>query len=40
MKIGTRIARLGRCVLFQLAEVAVSRSRFANILRHIDEDKR
>lgn len=40
MKIGTRIARHGRSVVFQLAEVAVSRSLFANILRHLDEDKR
>ncbi len=36
MKIGARIVRHGRYVVFQLAEVAVPRKIFAKILRRID----
>ena len=36
MKIGARIVRHGRYVVFQLAEVAVPRAAFAAILRRID----
>jgi hypothetical protein len=36
VKIGTRIVRHGRYVVFQLAEVAVPRALFADILRRID----
>jgi hypothetical protein len=36
VKIGARIARHGRSVVFQLAEVAVPRALFAEILRRID----
>jgi hypothetical protein len=36
IKIGTRIVRHGRYVVFQLAEVAVLRALFAEILRRID----
>jgi DDE family transposase len=36
IKIGARIVRHGRYVVFQLAEVAVSRALFAEILRRID----
>jgi hypothetical protein len=36
VKIGARIVRHGRYVIFQLAEVAVSRALFAEILRRID----
>jgi hypothetical protein len=36
VKIGARIVRHGRYVVFQLAEVAVPRSLFAAILRRID----
>ena len=36
VKIGARVARHGRYVVFQLAEVAVPRSLFASILRRID----
>ena len=32
IKIGTKVVRHGRCVTFQLAEVVVSRQRFADIL--------
>jgi hypothetical protein len=35
VKIGARIVRHGRYVVFQLAEVAVPRSLFADILRRI-----
>jgi hypothetical protein len=35
VKIGARIVRHGRCVVFQLAEVAVPRALFAEILRRI-----
>ena len=37
VKIGARIVRHGRYVVFQLAEVAVPRSLFADILRRIDD---
>jgi hypothetical protein len=37
VKIGARIVRHGRYVVFQLAEVAVPRSLFAEILRRIDD---
>jgi hypothetical protein len=36
VKIGARIVRHGRYVVFQLAEVAVPRALFAEILRQID----
>ena len=36
MKIGARIVRHGRYVIFQLAEVAVPRTLFAAILHRID----
>ena len=36
VKIGARIVRHGRYVVFQLAEVAVPRALFATILRRID----
>ncbi len=36
VKIGARIVRHGRYVIFQLAEVAVPRHLFADILRRID----
>ena len=36
VKIGARIVRHGRCVVFQLAEVAVPRALFAATLRRID----
>ena len=36
VKIGARIVRHGRYVVFQLAEVAVRRALFADILRRID----
>jgi hypothetical protein len=36
VKIGARIVRHGRYVVFQLAEVAVPRALFAAILRRID----
>ena len=36
VKIGARIVRHGRYVVFQLAEMAVPRSLFAEILRRID----
>ncbi len=35
-KIGAKIVRHGRYVTFQLAEVAIPRSLFADILRRID----
>jgi Transposase DDE domain group 1 len=37
IKIGARIVRHGRYVVFQLAEVAVPRALFAEILRRIDQ---
>jgi hypothetical protein len=36
LKIGARVVRHGRYVVFQLAEVAVPRALFATILRRID----
>jgi hypothetical protein len=36
VKIGARIVRHGRYLVFQLAEVAVPRTLFAAILRRID----
>ncbi len=36
VKIGARIVRHGRYVIFQLAEVAVPRPLFATILRRIE----
>jgi hypothetical protein len=36
LKIGARIARRGRYVVFQLAEIAIPRSLFAGILRRSD----
>jgi uncharacterized membrane protein len=36
VKIGARIVRHGRYIVFQLAEVAVPRALFAEILRRID----
>jgi Transposase DDE domain group 1 len=36
VKIGARIVRHGRYIVFQLAEVAVPRALFADILRRID----
>jgi hypothetical protein len=36
IKIGARIVRHGRYIVFQLAEVAVPRPLFAAILRRID----
>ena len=37
VKIGASIVRHGRYVVFQLAEVAVPRALFADILRRIDD---
>jgi hypothetical protein len=37
VKIGARIVRHGRYVVFQLAEVSVPRALFAEILRRIDD---
>ena len=36
VKIGAKVVRHGRCITFQLAEVAVPRALFAEILRLID----
>ncbi len=36
IKIGANVVRHGRYITFQLAEVAIPRSLFANILRLID----
>ena len=36
IKIGTKVVHHGRYVTFQLAEVAIPRSLFANMLRLID----
>ncbi len=36
IKIGAKVVRHGRYVTFQMAEVAIPRSLFANILRLID----
>jgi hypothetical protein len=35
IKIGAKVVRRGRHVVFQMAEVAIPRSRFADILRPI-----
>jgi len=40
VKIGARIIRHGWCIVFQLAEVAVPRSLFAEILRRISRLRR
>ncbi len=40
VKIGAKVARHGRYVTFQLAEVAVPRNLFREILRRIDELRR
>ena len=37
IKIGAKVVRHGRYITFQLAEVAIPRSLFANILRLIDD---
>jgi hypothetical protein len=37
VKIGARIVRHGRYMVFQLAEVAVPQALFADILRRIDD---
>ena len=36
IKVGAKIVRHGRYVIFQMAEVAVHRDLFADILRRID----
>ena len=36
VKIGAKIVRHGRYVIFQMAEVAIPRDLFADILRRID----
>jgi len=36
IKIGAKIVRHGRYVVFQMVEVAIPRGLFANILRRID----
>ncbi len=36
VKIGAKAARHGRCITFQMAEVAIPRTLFAEILRLID----
>ena len=40
VKIGEKIVRHGRYVIFQMAEVAVPRHLFADILRRIDRLRR
>jgi hypothetical protein len=40
VRIGARIVRHGRYVVFQLAEVGVPRTLFAEILRRIDRLRR
>ncbi len=40
VKIGAKVVRHGRYVTFQLAEVAIPRTLFANILRLIDDLRR
>ncbi len=37
VKIGAKVVRHGRCVTFQMAEVAVPRNLFREILRLINE---
>jgi hypothetical protein len=39
VKIGARIVRHGRYLVFQLAEVAVPRALFAAILRRIERER-
>jgi hypothetical protein len=36
VKIGAKIVCHGRCIVFQMAEVAIPRDLFADILRRID----
>ncbi len=36
IKIGAKVVRHGRYITFQMAEVAIPRTLFANILRRID----
>ncbi len=36
IKIGAKVVRYGRYITFQLAEVAIPKSLFAEILRRID----
>ena len=36
VKIGAKIVRHGRCIVFRMAEIAVPRNLFADILRRID----
>ncbi len=40
IKIEAKVVRHGRCVTFQLAEVAVPRNLFREILRRVDELRR
>jgi len=40
IKIGAKIVRYGRYITFQLAEVAIPKCLFANILRLIDDLRR
>jgi hypothetical protein len=40
IKIGAKIVRHGRYVIFQIAEIAVPKNLFADILRRIDRLKR
>ena len=40
IKIGAKMVRYGRYITFQLAEVAIPKSLFANILRLIDDLRR
>ena len=40
IKVGAKIVRYGRYITFQLAEVAIPKSLFANILRLIDDLRR
>ncbi len=40
IKIGAKVVRHGRCVTFQMAEVAVPRSLFRKILSLIDDLRR
>ncbi len=37
IKVGAKVVRHGRYITFQLAEVAISRVLFAEILRQIDD---
>ncbi len=40
IKIGAKVVRYGRYITFQLAQVAIPKSLFANILRLIDDLRR